>query len=317
MNISIVKTKSQNISAKGVKHVKGQATPHRKCCLLLILIAFSTALFTGYGYASPTPAPEKNSNAQPQIDKIQPSLVEMDLSDAPSHEMLIASGQLGGILSPTRPVLEQRKSRFPKMLGASANFTPKAFDFDKSERMAFGEAIQNWNKHEYKKAYQQFDQFAKTYPYSPWKSEAILHMSCEARFNGRYTEAEQLFKQVISENEDNPYQGAQMMRAKAISRLAVLRVMENNPQAASELFTQLKEIAPDWRLRTYASQWLRRISDQQREMANLLSCGTEALAAVLKRDGRNREAEQVLQIKPSEKGFSIDQLTKAGLEIRP
>jgi RHS repeat-associated protein len=242
-----------------------------------------------------------------QIDAVQPSLVEMDLSRPPSHEMLIASGQLGGILSPTKPVKKQGKMAFLNRLNPWAKS-------DAPERMAFGEAIQNWNRHQYKKAYQQFDQFSKAYPDSPWKSEAILHMSCEARFNGRYTEAEKLFKQVITENQDNAFEGAQMMRAKAISRLAVLRVMENNPQAAQKLFGELKEIAPDWRLRTYASQWLRRLndqqeSDQQQHMANLLSCGTQALAAILTRDGRSMEAEQLLNIKPGSQGFSIDQLT--------
>ena len=288
-------------------NISTKAISQKKYFLSCILIVLNASLFISYS------ASAKNLTVQKEVDKVQPSLIEMDLTDAPTHEMLIASGQLGGILSPTGPVLEKHKSRFPQLLGASANSHLQTFDFDKSERMAFGEAIQNWNKHEYKKAYQQFDQFAKTYPNSSWKSEAILHMSCEARFNGRYTEAEQLFNRVISDNKDNPYQGAQMIRAKAISRLAVLRVMENNPQAARELFTELKEIAPDWRLRTYASQWLRRIGAQERDMANLLSCGTEALAAVLTRDGRHQEAEQVLQIKPSEKGFSIDQLTTMAL----
>jgi RHS repeat-associated protein len=247
-----------------------------------------------------------------QVDTVQPSLIEMDLSRPPSHEMLIASGQLGGILSPTKRVKKQGETSFLSKLNPLAKS-------DKSERMAFGEAIQNWNRHQYKKAYKQFDQFSKTYPDSPWKSEAILHMSCEARFNGRYSEAEKLFEQVIAENEDNSFEGAQMMRAKAISRLAVLRVMENNPQAARQLFTELKEIAPDWRLRTYASQWLRRINDQQendqqQNMANLLSCGTQALGAILKRDGRSNEAEQLLNIKPGSQGFSVDQLTTMASE---
>ena len=250
--------------------------------------------------------PQKDSSYS-QTDAVQPSLIEMDLSRAPTHEMLIASGQLGGILSPTKPINKQEN------IASFSKLNPLAKS-DKSERMAFGEAIQNWNRHQYKKAYQQFDQFTKTYPDSAWKSEAILHMSCEARFNGRYSEAEGLFNQVIAENEGNPYKGAQMMRAKAISRLAVLRVMENNPRAAQQLFAELKEIAPDWRLRTYASQWLRRIDDQQKEMANLLSCGTEALAAVLNRDGRTKEAEQLLHTKPGDKGFSIEQLTTMALD---
>jgi TolA-binding protein len=188
--------------------------------------------------------------------QVAPSLVEMDLSTSPSHRNLIAAGQLGGLLSPTEEVDLDSNEGFLDQLNPLSTS-------DETERMAFGHAIQDWNKHNYKTAYNAFNKFSKQYPQSPWKSEAILHMGCEARFNGRYSEARTLFEQVISNNQNNDYVGAKKMLSKAQSRLAVLNVMENNPEKAKEGFKALKAQSEDWRLKTYASHWLQRINVQE------------------------------------------------------
>ncbi len=178
---------------------------------------------------------------------------------------------------------------------------------DEEERVAFGQAIQNWNKHNYKKAYEAFDKFSKQYPQSPWKSEAVLHMGCEARFNGRYSEARTLFEQVISDNKNSKYLGAKKMFSKAQSRLAVLNVMENNPKKAKEGFKALNEQSEDWRLRTYASHWLQRINVQEKS-DNLLDCGTWALSTILESKGNLDASQEVLKDKPGKDGFSIQEL---------
>ena len=89
-------------------------------------------------------------------ERVRPSLVEMDLSKAPSHKDLIAAGQLGGLLSPTEEV------------ELETGFIDKMNPFgDEEERLAFGQAIQAWNQHQYKEASADFARFAQKYPDSP------------------------------------------------------------------------------------------------------------------------------------------------------
>ncbi|HCH6572330.1 TPA: hypothetical protein NK433_004938 [Vibrio parahaemolyticus] len=233
-----------------------------------------------------------------RVSEVQPSLVAMDLSSPPSHTQLSASGQLGGVLSPTLPVED-------KVDPDSFSLFDLLGDDDSDERMAFGQAIQNWNSHHYSDAAKAFDVFRKQFPSSAWASEATLHMACNARFTGQYSQANQLFQEVIAQNASSEYVGAQMMTAKAKSRLAVLRLMENNPDEAKRLFKEVKEDSPDWRLRTYASTWLRKLSLLDESAGSLLDCGTRALSYLLKQDNRFDAAEEVLGYAPSDDGFSI------------
>ncbi|AIL73447.1 cysteine peptidase family C39 domain-containing protein [Vibrio vulnificus] len=237
--------------------------------------------------------------------QVSPALTEMDLTTAPTHRQLSEAGQLGGVLSPTHPVED-------KVDPNSFHLMDVFSSDDEQERLAFGQAIQNWNKHQYESAAQEFDVFRKQYPHSAWASEATLHMACNARFTGQYTTANQLFNEVIQENSDSDYLGAQLMVAKAKSRLAVLRLMENNPAEAKVLFAEVVEDAPDWRLRSYASTWLRKLSLLEEEPGGLLDCGTRALAYLLSRDGLLEQAETVLSYMPSNtsEGFSIQELTE-------
>ncbi|WP_172380935.1 hypothetical protein [Vibrio sp. Vb339] len=236
-----------------------------------------------------------------KINEVQPNLVVMDLSSAPTHAELAAAGQLGGVLSPTAPVED-------KVEKSSFSLFDLLNDDDSNERMAFGRAIQNWNKHDYQGATQQFDVFRNTYPSSAWTSEATLHMACNARFTGQYSLANQLFQEVIEKNASSDYVGAQMMTAKAKSRLAVLRLMENNPLEAKKLFREVKESSPNWRLRTYASTWIRKLSLLEEGAGSLLDCGTRALSYLLKQNNQLDAAEEVLGYAPSHDGFSIADL---------
>ncbi|WP_444923581.1 RHS repeat-associated core domain-containing protein [Microbulbifer sp. DLAB2-AF] len=222
------------------------------------------------------------------------SIQPMDLKRDLSREDLIAAGQLGGHLYPT----EEHESSDDKVLKAKRQ----------DMRLKFGEAIQNWNHHEYKRAYQQFKTYAEDYPDSPWAGEAKLHMACEARYNGRYTEAEQTFNEIIQQYSKSDYAGSQMLADKAKSRLAVLKVLENNRGEAIKYLSDLKANAKDWRLRTYASNWIQRIGRQNANDVSLLDCGSRALAHLLKKQGRVKEAKEVLAIQPGEKGQSLAEL---------
>jgi TolA-binding protein len=103
----------------------------------------------------------------------------LDLNTPPKVAELMAAGQLGGPLFPTDDSwLEEEIS------------TPES----KSMRLAFGQAINLWNKHEYDQAADLFGEYVNNFPDSPWTSEAELHQACEARYNGRYKEAEALYE---------------------------------------------------------------------------------------------------------------------------
>ncbi len=184
----------------------------------------------------------------------------------------MAAGQLGGELFPTRELKDQKRRD--------------------ASQLDFGKAIEEWNKHEYRKAVGMFRKHLKDFPDSPWAAEAELHIGCDATYNGRYTEAETLFRNLIAEHQGKNDEGARMMLGKARQRLALLKVEQNNLDEADFLFTTLLE-SPDWRHRTYASHWIQRLSRYKAAGAALLSCGVDALAYVLERNGREDAAAQV------------------------
>ncbi len=273
-----------------------------KFSLLLVILLTAGPCFS---------ASEKQSL---KLDTIQTTVRPMDLIEAPSHEDLVAAGQLGGHLYPTVEVSEfDRQSETPIISSVQRNLGQEPLNKKGKRhlkmRSDFGEAIQAWNKHEYKSAYQKFQKYKTQYPESPWSGEAELHMACEARYNGRYTEAEQKFNSIISNYQQSDYIGAKMLVEKAKSRLAVLKVLQNNHADATAHFSDIKENAEDWRLRTYAANWIQRISRDKSTGTALLDCGTQALAHLLKKDRRHRAAKKVLAIKPTnKKGQSLSEL---------
>ena len=218
-------------------------------------------------------------------------------------EDVIASGQLGGPLFPTLPgntVLNSKTTHSsPKQSTASLL----------EQNLAFARAMNSWNAHDYDLAVDQMSEYVAQYPDGLWTGEAILHQGCEARFNGRYNEADALFNQVISLYGKSDFVGAKLVADKARSRQAVLEVMRNDPQSALGLFTKLAKTAPDWRLRTYASHWIRNLSSYRQQGVALADCGTQALAKVLHQSNRPDAAKTVLANKPDTMaGFSLSQL---------
>ncbi|MBI5101368.1 MAG: hypothetical protein HZB33_05990 [Nitrospirae bacterium] len=203
----------------------------------------------------------------------------------------MASGQLGGPLYPTQDVQNKEK--------------------EQTFNLSFGQAIQEWNKHNYKGAVGLFKNHMDGHSDSPWISEAVLHMGCEANYNGRFSEAETHFNWIIQHNKDFPHEGARRLTGKAMLRLGVLKVAQNNPDAALDIFTELKEKSLDWRERTYASHWIQRISRDKTQGLARLRCGTEALAYLFEKEGRKVEAREIAQIIPeTEKGHSISDIVR-------
>ncbi len=261
--------------------------------LLFILLLFSFNIV----FSSPI-------SAASGIPKVRHSVKPLDLSRPPTTEELMAAGQLGGQLHPTEdiniiPPLEK---------GGKGGFSDNIAR-NREINLSFGHAIQEWNKHNYKEAVKMFRKHVQDYPDSPWASEADLHVGCDASYSGRYTEAESMFTKIIKENKDRAHEGAKMLLNKARQRLANLKTLQGNFNEAANLFAELKKESPDWRHRTYASHWIQRISQLKSNELALLNCGTEALAHLLKKDGRESEAREIMDILPSTlKGHSIKDL---------
>jgi hypothetical protein len=91
----------------------------------------------------------------------------------------MAAGQLGGLLFPIHELKDQRR--------------------EETARWDFGHGIEAWNKHEYPKAVALFREHVKNFPVSPWAAEAELHIGCDGTYNGRYTEAEAIFRKLIAQ----------------------------------------------------------------------------------------------------------------------
>ncbi|WP_305885087.1 RHS repeat-associated core domain-containing protein [Pleionea sp. CnH1-48] len=228
---------------------------------------------------------------------VKPSLISVGSFENPTIEQVMASGQLGGVLHPNIDVqqttlsLEQRDSLAV-------------------QNSAFAKAMDEWNSHNYKHAYSMMEDYLQRYPNGLWAGEADLHMGCEARFNGRYREANERFTRIIKKFENSRSVNARLIAEKAKSRLAVLKVMENNPEGAEKMFYDLKADGKGWRQRTYATSWVQRISRLKSKGKELANCGNRAFSELLKREGKVIEAEQVQSLVPEqEKGFSIHDLS--------
>ncbi len=215
------------------------------------------------GLATATLQSPPSARAQPpEVSEHRLSLKPLDLSQVPTTDELMAAGQLGGPLVPTRESKDDQR--------------------DAAARLDFGRAIEEWNQHHYQKAVALFRRYVKDFPDSPWAAEAELHIGCDATYNGRYTEAQAIFEKLIGEQQGKVHEGARMMLGKARQRLAVLKVEQNNLEEAGAHFAALLD-SPDWRHRTYASHWIQRLSRYKSAKQALLTCGVDALAYALER----------------------------------
>jgi RHS repeat-associated protein len=213
----------------------------------------------------------------------------LDISRAPTTSELMAAGQLGGLLHPTHEIKDKTK--------------------EDDVNLSFGSAIDAWNRHEYPQAVQMFRQHMADYPDSPWAAEAALHIGCDATYNGRYSEAEAIFQKLIADQQAQDHPGAKMLLNKARQRLALVKVSQNNLEAAGELFRELKQDSPDWRHRTYASHWIQRLSRYAANKQALLNCGGQALASILRGQDREAAAREVESLVPAtEQGHSLRSL---------
>ncbi len=257
--------------------------------LILSFCFFFAVVSAGVEGTETKVEPKFSSGAISKIPKVRHSVKPLDLSMPPTTNELMAAGQLGGQLYPTHEITDKEK--------------------EKKINLSFGEAIQEWNKHEYKKAIKMFRKHMEDYPDSPWASEAVLHGGCDATYNGRYTEAEESFNWILTKHKGSSHEGAKIMMNKAKTRLGILKVYQNNFNEAKRLFSELKKESPDWRDRTYASHWIQRLSRYSSNQLAMLNCGTQALAFLLEKDGKKEEARKALELLPDTlQGHSLKDL---------
>lgn len=184
-----------------------------------------------------------NSFADPKIPRVKLSVKPLDLSRVPTTEELMAAGQLGGELHPTDDIRIKSASPIMVLGSQSPTSTPeflnpegvKIIDRNNAFNLSFGHAIQEWNKHKYKEAVKMFKQYVLDFPDSPWVSEAKLHIGCDAKYNGRYSEAEGLFNEIISDNKGKNHYGAKMLLNKARQRLGILRELKRSSKAIQRI----------------------------------------------------------------------------------
>ncbi|RLB99630.1 MAG: hypothetical protein DRI57_33310, partial [Deltaproteobacteria bacterium] len=114
---------------------------------------------------------------------------------------------------------------------------------------------------------------------------------------------------MIEANQNSDHIGAKMLLNKPRSRLAVLKVFQSNFKEATEHFQALKQKSLTWRDRTYASHWLQRLSKYRAKELALLNCGVQTLAYILRKDGREAEAQEVMKRLPrSLNGHTMEEL---------
>ncbi len=215
------------------------------------------------------------------------SLKLLELSRAPAHEELIMSGQLGGNLAPTGP---------------ESDSTPE-------DRLSFGRAIDTWNRHDYKTSKALLKRHIQQFPGSPWKAEAILHLGCEARFNGRYAEAEDYFAEIMAEHENKRGTAEGEILHRAELRLAMLATMRGDFALAKEKWAAILRSDSDRVRRDYARHWLFRVGLYEQNAATVRRCGTEALAKLFAQLGNHEAARDALSIPANpEYGFRADEL---------
>ena len=148
----------------------------------------------------------------------------LDLTKVPSEKDLRKAGQLGGALNPTRSAepeeLGLKLDKLVKRAGIEGGLKAQLPKKDPRERglqkakekyavaeainLDFGKAIQEWNKHNYREAAKMFKKHLKDFPESPWGGEAMLHLGCDAKYNGRFDEAQTIYNEILEKTSDKP-----------------------------------------------------------------------------------------------------------------
>lgn len=232
-------------------------------------------------------------------------LTYLDLSRPPTQAELIAAGNLGEPLTPTRPA-------------EPADITdPVKRARMEQENLDFGTAIQAWNQHRYPEAYALFEKHLADYKDSPWAAEAQLHLGCFCQYNGRLTESAESFDGILSTVAPKSE-----MYNKAKLRRSILHLDQGDLEASLQGFTEMKRDDLDPRHQSYASYWIREIALLKKNETALRDCGQKSLARVAEIHGSIDTARHLREtVSAGPHGFTAEELHATallnGLDSRP
>ena len=253
----------------------------------------------------------------------------LDLSHTPTEKELRRAGGMGGALSPIGnadiPVFEkfvngqmQLRGVTPQMAeAADPDTVPGQMQTRKKARIqelkdinqSFGEAMQKWNRHQYREAAGLLRKHLKDHPDSPWAGEAGLHLGCDAKYNGRFTEAAQIYGELIDQTDATKGSKSFDIHEKAKLRFADLNIATGKLDDATDQLHDLLKSDTDWRRRTWAVHWLRTVASYKANSRTLRACGTKALGFMLASLGQKADAARVEVMQPRrENGFTLAEL---------
>lgn len=232
-------------------------------------------------------------------------LTYLDLSRVPTQGELIAAGNLGEPLTPTR------------LAEATSITEPAKRARQEKDNLAFGTAIQAWNQHRYQEAYTLFEAHFLDFNDSPWTAEVQLHLGCFCQYNGRLAESADWFDKILSTVEPKSE-----MYNKAKLRRSILHLDQGNLEASLLGFTEMKRDDSDPQHQSYASYWIREIALLKKNETALRDCGQKALARVEEIFSAPDEARKLREtVSPGPEGFTARELHATallhGLDSRP
>ncbi|MEO8615798.1 MAG: RHS repeat-associated core domain-containing protein [Luteolibacter sp.] len=232
-------------------------------------------------------------------------LTYLDLSRVPTQGELIAAGNLGEPLTPTR------------LAEPSSIADPVKRTRQEQDNLAFGTAIQAWNQHRYTDAYSLFEGHLADFKDSPWTAEVQLHLGCFCQYNGRLVEAGEWFDGILAEVDPKSE-----MHHKAKLRRSILHLDQGNLEVSLQGFAEMKRDDADAGHQSYASYWIREIALLKKNETALRDCGQKALARVAEISGNLSEATKLKEtVSAGPHGFTAEELHATallhGLDSRP
>lgn len=220
------------------------------------------------------------------------SLLHLDLNRPPSERELRMAGNMGDPLSPTRHAEPSKIKDVAKR------------KLQEQDNLTFGKAIQAWNEHRYPEAVKMFEKHIEQFPDSPWKGEAKLHIGCAAQYTGRFDESAYYFGSIITETKPG-----MDIHQKARMRQAIIMYYQGKLSESKAAFAEALLTEPSHKRRTYASTWIRRLSQLEGHQTALRNCGQKALAHACRVMGDEKRAKALNQLSSAgDYGFTAAEL---------
>jgi RHS repeat-associated protein len=237
---------------------------------------------------------EATANAKPCDYTI---LTNLDLTRPPTEAELIAAGNLGEKLTPTR-------SADPDLLS-----DPVARKQQQQDNLTFGTAIQAWNDHRYAEALELFTAHVESAPESPWVAESMLHIGCHHQYVARFSESVEWFDKILEITPKNTE-----MYYKAKLRRTILNVDLGKLDEAIAGFSEMIKQDPNSNHQSYASYWLIQIEFLKKNETALRDCGQKALSHAAKILGNSKEAAALYRLSAAgPHGFNASELHATAL----